>query len=645
MQHARSPLPSTNDKVDTLSDDVIVLIFQLTLKDLRTWAFLLRVSRRWHVCGRLPPALHFLQVIRPRLNLDAYPRLASLQGLRVLTLDHTTRDEEVKHLSKLRTLQILDMSGLTAFAGSTLASALKGMSNIKDLELGGNRNQTVESLAVIATSAPSLQALKMSQTRCDDSVLESLSALSSLRRLDAFGCQGVSDAGMLHLTCLSSLRELYIGECSVSRAGLRALSALSRLKVLNIAGSTSMNNEALEEVGKVTSLQSLSLADSTFTDAGIKHLSTLTRLTDLNLAHCTEITNAGIGMLTSLSSLAVIGLGGCLQLTDDAIESLSQLPLQHIKLARNLFYTDDALLHVSRFKKLQTLEISRISTFTSKGVAGLGLLTSLRELTLSGLANVTDEGIANCVFPLRLLEVALLGHMAVGVNSLAALASLPLLRSLDVNHCSGVNNAGLEVFARPGNLLCLSSLNLSGCDISDAGVKILVEGPGRPLDHLHRLGFADCISLTDDALRDLARIPYLQSLVLSGCIDITDTGVETLVALPSLERLQLGGCLRVSTRLQRAVGAVSATRSVLALPSSARSYPKDWPFWRPLRRLWFRTKVMLWPVPAEFRFAQLSGLVLLSLLIVFRNQSHVQRFFWSPLYRYMARQVGYYGYT
>jgi Leucine-rich repeat (LRR) protein len=521
------------------------------------------------------------------------------------------------------------MSGLTAFAGGNLSEALRGMSNIQDLELGGNRNQSPESLAAIASSAPSLRALKMSQTRCDDSVLRSLAELSNLRRLEAFGCQGVSDTGMWYLTSLVSLRELYVGECTVTREGLRALSALVHLKVLNIAGSTAMQDDALEEVGTVTSLLSLDLSENVFTDTGMLHLSTLTRLSNLNIAHCVEITDAAMAGLLGLTSLSSLAIGGCVKLTDAAMESLAQLPLRHLKFARSQTFTDEALIHVSRFRRLQTLSITRIPTFTNRGVAALGALTSLRELTLSGLISVgvTDTGLADCVAPMKQLEAVSMGGMAVGVECMAALAALPVLSSIDLNHCLGVNDSGMEVFAKPGSLLCLSSLNLSGCAITDAGIKVLVRRPGRPLVHLHRLAFSDCISLTDDALRELVQIPYLQSLMVNGCIGLTDAGVEALVASPSLERLGLGGCLGVSSRLQRAVAAVSATRSLLALPSAARSYPRDYSLRRPLRRLWFRIKIgfaTLTPV----RRAQFGIVFAVLLALLVRKVLQLQWFIW-----------------
>lgn len=595
--------------VEALSDDVVVLIFQLTLKDLRTWAFLLRVSHRWNRCGHAPPALFFVKVMRPRLSLDAYGHLAALQGLRSLTLDHTTREPEVEKLSALRTLQVLDMSGLTAFAGGTLSVALQGMSVLKDLELGGNRNQTIESLAAIARSAPSLTALKMSQTQCDDSVLSSLSVLTNLSHFECFGCGRVTDVGLSSLTVLQSLESLYIGECGITREGLQALSSLPQLTTLNIAGSPSLQDDALEEVGKLSaSLSTLDLSDNTtFTDTGLQHLTSLTKLENLNLAHCTGITDIGFGLLTSLTALKNLGIGGCTQLTDAALEPLQQLPLEQFKLARSANYTDEALVHVSRYSRLQALHVTRIRTFTDRGVAALGALTSLRELTLSGLEGPTDEGIAACLTPLVGLEVTLLGGIAAGVKSMAALATLPVLRTVDLNHCPGVNDAGLQVFARPGGLMCLEALNLSGCAISDAGVEVLVHGPARPLVRLHRLAFSDCIMLTDAALRTLAEIPYLQSLLLNGCIEITDAGVQALADCPSMERLALGGCLGVSTRLQRTVAAVSATRSMLALPSSARSYPRE--TLRPrMRRFLFRSKVMFATMNPFWRVIVLAAL-------------------------------------
>ena len=65
-----------------------------------------------------------------------------------------------------------------------------------------------------------------------DAELEKLKGLTSLRRLDVDGCQGVTDAGLEHLQGLNNLEWLNISHTQVTEAGLEHLKGMTNLEEL-----------------------------------------------------------------------------------------------------------------------------------------------------------------------------------------------------------------------------------------------------------------------------------------------------------------------------------------------------------------------------------------------------------------------------
>jgi hypothetical protein len=84
----------------------------------------------------------------------------------------------------------------------------------------------------------------------------------------------------------------------------------------------------------------------------------------------------------------------------------------------------------------------------------------------------------------------------------------------------------------------LTSLRLSGVDISDVGLSILTA-----LGSLRTLALDDCRLVNDFVLRfSLAPLVSLTSLDLSNNSHVTDVGLKSLSPLRSLETLRIGSC-------------------------------------------------------------------------------------------------------
>jgi F-box/leucine-rich repeat protein 2/20 len=184
--------------------------------------------------------------------------------------------------------------------------------------------------------------------------------------------------------------------------------------------------------------------------------------------------------------------------------------------------------------------------------------------------------------------------------------SCPLLESLNVSWCSGLDARGIrkvvetcknlrelracEVskFNERGPLQALFKANklevlhLSGCErIDDASIRILVEGSGPDLDpfnvkppapprKLVDLNLSGCSHLTDSALRSLAgHVPNLEALQLGGCAALTDLGfIALLPTLPKLTHLDIEECSELTNTTLSALARGPASKQLQHLQCS-----------------------------------------------------------------------------
>jgi Leucine-rich repeat (LRR) protein len=105
----------------------------------------------------------------------------------------------------------------------------------------------------------------------------------------------VTDADLVHLKRLTSLRVVDLSGTRVTDAGLEHLKGLTRLFSLSLVG-TQVTDPGLQYLKGLTSLRDLALDRTHVTDAGLEHLKTLTNLQGLGLGD-TRVTDAGVNEL------------------------------------------------------------------------------------------------------------------------------------------------------------------------------------------------------------------------------------------------------------------------------------------------------------------------------------------------------------
>lgn len=96
-----------------------------------------------------------------------------------------------------------------------------------------------------------------------------------------------------------------------------------------------------------------------------------------------------------------------------------------------------------------------------------------------------------------------------------------------------------------GHIPSLTSLDLSGCNLSDQGVSGLRNNP-----QFKHLTLAELLDITDDGLQKMcSTLSNLETLDLSDCPQITDSGVQAVAYnCRMLRRLLIAHCPQVCVR-------------------------------------------------------------------------------------------------
>jgi len=158
--------------------------------------------------------------------------------------------------------------------------------------------------------------------------------------------------------------------------------------------------------------------------------------------------------------------------------------------------TDRSLGRLDRLSNLVDVDLS-YSKIGDETMAALGRLGHLGKLTMNGVSGITAEGFAH-------------------------LAGRRRLRRLLVDDCPQLGDASLEYVAS----LPLNELSISADNITDEGLKYLVEHNPGTISHLY---LNDNPGVTDKGLGYLASLKKLEVLTLTGCRSVTEEAVNDLV--------------------------------------------------------------------------------------------------------------------
>lgn len=205
---------------------------------------------------------------------------------------------------------LLDYMGVDFFSHVVLVQGLRTdvelaaagrLPGIEELSLSGS---LTDAALVNLRSLTSLKRLSLHSGNITNAGLVNLKDLTSLETLE-LGSDGITDAGMEYVADLPSLRELCLN-CSVGDAGLKKLNGRNNIELLALL-NTQITDDGLAVLEGWTRLKRFVFIRPQFTDAGLAHLKNLTQMTYLDVSS-SRVTDAGLASLEGLTRLEELWL-------------------------------------------------------------------------------------------------------------------------------------------------------------------------------------------------------------------------------------------------------------------------------------------------------------------------------------------------
>ncbi len=237
-----------------------------------------------------------------------------------------------------------------------------------------------------------------------------------------------------------------------------AAAVSSRWKSLGLL-RTSVDDDGLAEiVQRAPSLREISIDSERITDRGIEQLCKLPQLVSLLLHHAPLVTDASMPAVGQLSQLRELYLQDT-QLSDAGIEALLGLENVWSLQLSGTNITDAGVARLGQMKRVSILNLS-MTGIRGHGLSGLHDIERM-NLYLEGCL-VTDEGLRTYLASHRGIETLSLNATQITDESMPALAALPMLIDLRLNH-TAVTDAGIRHWIGHPRL---SSIYLEGTEVS-----------------------------------------------------------------------------------------------------------------------------------------------------------------------------------
>lgn len=346
--------------LDNTSLDSAALKALSPLKELRSLRFRsTRVNDEGLVVLAEFPALAELSLGGWQVTEEGLAKLKALKALRRLSLQGASLEGEgAAAVGALTDLEELDLKG-AQFDDASL-SRLKGLTKLRRLDLS-NTNVTDDGLKHLA-GLTKLTFLGLDSTeKLTGTGLAHLSKASGLTALKLDN-SGVTDAGLTGLKGWAHLRELTLPN-RVTDAGLLHLTDLTSLESINLAQLKNVKGPGLAGLRNARGLTELDLSQREMTDADLEGLKGWKHLLILRLPK--TITDAGLARLTGLAELRVFDVEGAKGVTDAGLK------------------------HLGGMGKLEWLDLSGTKV-SDKGLPDLEVMKSLRWLRLQS-TGVSEE--------------------------------------------------------------------------------------------------------------------------------------------------------------------------------------------------------------------------------------------------------------
>ena len=265
--------------------------------------------------------------------------IAALEGKAELAADGSVRalsfrqgwvsDSDMDLIAKLDKLERLDLSNTRVTDLGLLK--LKDLKSLRELNLFYAELVTDEGLATMRNWTK-IERINARGTKVTDNTLALLAGRATITALD-IGYAEVTDSGLQHLSTLPNLRELSIGGNKLTEVGLQVLRTLPQLRSLDLSGKQRTDSGlwflgttdlGLDPIATVTEMRELNLSGLTVTGRGLAKLKPLAKLERLDLHACKRVGNEAVPHLAALGALKWVDVRDT-SMTSAAVEELKKL--------------------------------------------------------------------------------------------------------------------------------------------------------------------------------------------------------------------------------------------------------------------------------------------------------------------------------
>ena len=406
---------------------------------------------------------------------------AAAPHLTLLKLNGSERltDEGLRHLAAFRELEIVELGGWRSPMTDAGFAALHGLPRLREVGAWWSRRITDAGIGRTLEACPALENASFLGTSAGDGLIGALAGKPGVWRV--FCGDGVTDAGLRRLHDIPRLQRWSGGERRYSLLEFDAGPTYAAVK-------------------------------GPFTPAGLRSLARLDGLFALNV-HWTspQTTSRDLGLLASLPNLGFLAVDGAL-CDDEAMRQIGRLPALRMLLAQQPAAGDEGFAGLSASKTLEYLWGRECPRLTGRGFTAMASMPSLKGLAVSCKY---VENAALAVLP-RFPSLRALLPMDVNDEGFRHVGRCERLEQLWCMYCRDTGDAATEHVAN----LPLKTYYAGSTRITDRSLLLL----SRMLT-LERIQLHHCQGITDAGVQAVVQHPTLHDLSIEGCGNVTRAGV------------------------------------------------------------------------------------------------------------------------
>lgn len=421
-------------------------------------------------------------------------RLTALKGAGQIT------DAALERLSHLDHVTRLDLS----FAQHLTAAGLRHLARLplRDLDIGGW------------------------QTQVDDAALAVLRELPELRSFSAVWAQRISDAGIAHIAGCTHLESVNLMGTPTGDGALRALAGKARLAHVDAGNRVTpaglgvlhdfpvfarrLPSEVTERArtadGEPTHL---SLHPRPFVDGGLDALAALDGIFSFRLFGF----DGSVHPVSGPALAPIARMHGVVSLwcdpSDDAMATIASMPYLRKLMCQDTAATDDGWVALGRSRTIESIWGRRNRELTARGFVALSTMPALRALAVN-LGKVDDATLAALASFPRLRDLTPIG---LGDDGFRHVGTCEKLETLTCMYTEDIGDAATEHIR---GLHRLRKYYAGDTSITDRSLAVLAGLPS-----LESVELWSCNAITNVGVASLAKSPRLREVVLDGLPNVT----------------------------------------------------------------------------------------------------------------------------